>query len=154
MSLKRQALDVAVQVAVEAACQRFGLHGACPIARELVEMATRGMEPADKAGVPLGDRARRLVRPEEKRDRLTQLTPEELSFPIPPTWPLAIAPHAVRRAIIRGMAAHVTGTRLGAPVGAGGRITRGIYEQLYPGGRRLKRNGTTDLGFVPGESGF
>lgn len=159
MSRKSQALGLAVRLAVEAVCLEQGRHAACPIARALVEMATRSQrerDPDQGRGLhPTGDRAARPVRPEERRDKLTRLTPEEGAFPIPPTWPLAIAPYAVRRAIISGMAAHVTGTRLGAPISAGGRVVQSIAQRVTSGGRtrRLEERGG-EVGFIPGESGF
>ena len=107
-----------------------------------------------KPPVPIAQRVPRPVRPEAKRDRITQLVPETEGFKMPPTWPLAFAPKALQSPVIRGMVRHVMD---GVPVGAGGRITKGIYEQLYPGGRRLKRrlsSNAADVGFVPGESGF
>lgn len=170
-SRKRQALDVAVDLAVDAVCQRLGIHGACPVAEALVGMAIDAFdeEQGPKVPVPSGDRVRRTVRPpargveieeraqrpEEKRDRFTELTPEERVFKIPRGIPLAFAPFAVRRAIIAGMASHVAGKRLGRPVGAGGRVVQSIAQRVSQAGQRRRLRGPAgEVGFVPGEGGF
>lgn len=147
-------VDQAVDAAVNAVCDAAGVHDACPIAIELVNMARdREHDANPRVPVPVSQRVPRPVRPEEKRDRISQLVPETEGFRMPATWPLAFAPRAIQSPVIRGMIRHVMD---GVPVGAGGRITKGIYEQLYPGGRRLKRlpGSGAEVGFVPGESGF
>lgn len=152
--VRRAVSDLAIDAAVNAVCDAAGVHDACPIAIELINMARDRERDADpRVPVPVSQRVPKATRPEEKRDRIGQLVPEAEGFRIPPTWPLAFAPRAIQSPVIRGMVRHVMD---GVPVGAGGRITRGIYEQLYPGGRRLKRRAgvNSDIGFVPGETGF
>lgn len=148
MSLKSEALDALVRLAVDATCQQLGIHGACPIAQTLVEAAIReAQEPSEKRGVPVGDREARKVRPEEKRDKRTELVPEERVFQLPDIIPpLTFAPF-VRRAIIRGMASHVAGTAMGRPVGAGGRVVQSIADRVIAGGGMRRENN------VPGDPG-
>lgn len=164
MSRKSELLDVAVKLAVDKTCQRLGIHGACPIAQALVEMAVkRAREPSDdgepRPRVPAGDREARVQRPEEKRDRFTELTPEErvFSFPdvlsMPSTTGVALI---VRSAILRSMAAHATaaggaGSIQGAkgfPKSAGGRVVQSIVHRITEGaGTRKDRTGSGDPSF-------
>ncbi len=147
-SLKR---DLA-RLAVDAACQQLGVHGACPIAQVLVEAGLdRFAEGEEKRGVAVGDRVKAKKRPEAKRDVLSKLAPEERAFPIP--FPPVVA-ETLRPAITKAMVQHV---RSGRVVGAGGRTVADIVTRLTKAGinvpRRDRVNGG-DAGFVPGESGF
>lgn len=159
-SKKEKALDVLVRGAVEAVCIRLGVHGQCPIAQALVEMAVRrAREPSDDGqfGEPplAGDREKRVTRPEAKRDKFSELVPEEAAFKLPDVvYPVGIAPYAIRRALIRGMAAHVIGETLGRPVGAGGRTVQDIVTRLTKPGinapRRKERGQRVASQFEPG----
>lgn len=153
MVLKKRALKVAVDLAVEAACRRVGVHGVCPIAVDLVRgLAERERgDDRSKRRVGAGDRARVPVRPEEKRDRLTRLVEEEIqrSFPdliaIPPVHRRGLA-----RAVGQGMVRHVQGQ----VVGAGGRTVKDIITRLTAPGvnapRREERGTRRGSQFEPG----
>lgn len=149
-SRKGRVLRAVVDAAVDEACRAVG-HGACPIARLLVEAWQEVGEPEGRPGVRRGVREPRGVRPRPRTAEAQVPRPQEV-VNFPPSWPIAFAPYAVRAAIGSGLVRHVTG-RVGGPVGAGGRITQSIARRVVSGGQRRRLGGGPGF-FIPGEGGF
>lgn len=189
---KRAMLEFAVKEAVEAVCKSGGGHPACPVVSGLLDLylASEEGSPRGAGRIGAGDRAiraggpfeardkvsalvpegekvpvsvRRGVRPEERRDPITQLVQEQLQgstvwtdlsgffkeFGVP--GPESLIAVIASKFLVRGLQAHV-----GAPVGAGGRIVESIATRLTPKqGVKRKLTGRNQTYYAPpGEAGF
>ncbi len=151
MSFKTRARDVAVDVAVDQACQALGVHGVCPIALEVVRLFREREQRDPTPLVPTGDRAQRPARPEERRDRVTRLLPEEIEREIPTMVP-PVHRRLLGKDVAKGMLRHVERQR----IRFGGKAVHDIIFRLTNPGVSVRKQRAKggDQGFTPGESGF